>query len=215
VLPNAWDAASARLFENAGFPAIATTSAGIAYALGHADQQRIGMTEMTDAVARIAAAVKVPVTADIESGYGDVAKTVRSMLDASAVGINLEDATHGPGDTLYPLAEQVGRLREARQAAQSKGIPLVINARTDVYLLAPEPGPDLLYEGIARLNAYGEAGADCLFAPGVADRLRIEALAKALRGPLNVLAGKGTPPLAEESRDSASARARCARRWDS
>jgi 2-methylisocitrate lyase-like PEP mutase family enzyme len=197
VLPNAWDVASARIFEEAGFPAIATTSAGIAYSLGHADQQRIGPAEMAAAVARIAAGVRVPVTADVEAGYGDVAGTVKAILEAGAAGMNLEDATHEPGRGLFPLEEQVERIRAARRAADARGVPLVINARTDVFLLSKDPSAEPVTEAIHRLNAYREAGADCLFAPGVTDRLRIEALARAVKGPLNVLAGEGTPPVAE------------------
>lgn len=197
VLPNAWDAASARVFEEAGFPAIATTSAGIAAAKGYPDKQRISRDEMAESVARIVKAVKVPVTADMEAGYGDVAGTVAAVIDAGAVGMNLEDATHHPGKGMVPVDEQAERIREARRAAESKGVALVINARTDVFLLAPEPGVEQVFEAIARLKAYREAGADCLFAPGVTDRLRIEALVKAVRGPLNVLAGAGTPPVGE------------------
>ncbi|MBV8881151.1 MAG: isocitrate lyase/phosphoenolpyruvate mutase family protein [Planctomycetaceae bacterium] len=197
VLPNAWDAASARLFEDAGFPAIATTSAGIAWSLGHADKQKLGRAEMADAVARIARAVRIPVSADVEAGYGDVAATVNAMIDAGAVGMNLEDATHHAGKPMFPVDEQKDRIREARRAAEARKIPLVINARTDLFLLAADPGAEPVYEAIELLNAYREAGADCLFAPGIADRLRIEALAKALRGPLNVLAGAGTPSVAE------------------
>ena len=197
VLPNAWDAASARLFEEAGFPAIATTSAGIAWALGAPDKQKISRDRMADAVARIVKAVKVPVTADMEAGYGDVAATVTAVIDAGAVGMNLEDATHHAGRPLVPVDEQVARIKEARRAAESKGVALVLNARTDVFLLAAEAGVEQVFEAIGRLNAYREAGADCLFAPGVTDKLRIEALAKAVRGPLNVLAGPGTPPVEE------------------
>lgn len=196
VLPNAWDAASARIFEEAGFPAIATTSAGIAWARGYPDQQRISRDEMADAVARIVRAVHVPVTADMEAGYGDVAATVNAVVDAGAVGLNLEDATHR-GRALFPVDEQVDRLRQARRAAEAKGVALVINARTDLLMLAAEPGVEQIFLAIERLNAYREAGADCLFAPGVTDKLRIEALAKAVRGPLNILAGPGTPPVAE------------------
>jgi 2-methylisocitrate lyase-like PEP mutase family enzyme len=197
VLPNAWDVASARIFEEAGFPAIATTSAGIAYSLGYPDRQRIDPAEMAAAVARIAAGVRVPVTADMEAGYGDVATTVKAVLDAGAVGMNLEDATHGPGGGLLPVEEQVDRIRAARRSADARGVALVINARTDVFLLSENTAAEPVVEAIHRLNAYREAGADCLFAPGVTDRLRLSALARAVRGPLNVLAGDGMPPVSE------------------
>jgi 2-methylisocitrate lyase-like PEP mutase family enzyme len=197
VLPNAWDAASARVFEEAGFPALATTSAGIAYSRGYPDQQRIGLAEMAEAVGRIVSAVRVPVTADMEAGYGDVAAAVNAVIDAGAVGMNLEDGLPGSAPGLLPVEEQVERIRAARRAADARGIPLVINARTDVLLASSDPSPERIAEAIRRLNAYRKAGADCLFAPGVTDRRRIEALARALAGPLNVLAGKGTPPVAE------------------
>jgi 2-methylisocitrate lyase-like PEP mutase family enzyme len=197
VLPNAWDAASARIFEDAGFPAIATTSAGIAFAQGYPDMQRIGREEMADAVARIVRAVRVPVTADMEAGYGDVAATVHAVLDAGAVGMNLEDADYGAGTALVPVEEQAARIREARRAAESRGIPLVINARTDVVLRAAQAGAEEIAEAIERLTAYRTAGADCLFAPGVTDRSQIGALVKAVGAPLNILAGAGTPPVSE------------------
>jgi len=194
LLPNAWDVASARIFEEAGFPALATTSAGIAYSLGHPDGQRIAAADMAAVVRRIAAAVRIPVTADMEAGYGDVAATVNAALDAGAVGMNLED---GAERGLLPIAEQAERIRTARSAADARGIPMVINARTDVFLLSDDPSAGPVDEAIRRLNAYREAGADSLFAPGVTDAPRIGALARALKGPLNVLAGKGTPPAGE------------------
>jgi 2-methylisocitrate lyase-like PEP mutase family enzyme len=137
LLPNAWDIASARLFEEAGFPAIATTSAGIAFANGYPDGQQISRDEMLQAIARIAAAVQVPVTADIEAGYGpkpeDVATTIRGVIAAGAVGVNLEDNT-GRFQSLYTIEEQVERLAAARETATDAGLALVINARTDTYL---------------------------------------------------------------------------------
>jgi predicted thioesterase len=139
VLPNAWDVASARLLEEAGFGAIATTSAGIAFTLGYPDGQRISREEMLAVVGRIAAAVKVPVTADVEAGYGDrpedAARTARDVIEAGAVGMNLEDGTDDPQHPLSDLALQVERLAAVQEAARSAGVPVVLNARTDVYLL--------------------------------------------------------------------------------
>ena|SRR5688572_15352306 len=129
VLPNAWDVASARIFEEAGFPAIGTTSAGIAYSLGYADRERISREEMAGAVRRIAEAVRVPVTADVEAGYGgraaDVSETVAAMLEAGAVGINLEDATHSRKHPMFATDVQVGRIRAAREAALAAKIPKI------------------------------------------------------------------------------------------
>jgi len=113
------------------------------------------------------------------------------------VGRNLEDATHEPGRALFAAQEQIERIRAARKAAEAHGIPLGINARTDVFLLSDDPSGEPVAEAIRRWNAYREAGADCLFAPGITDALRIEALARAVRAPLNILAGKGTPPVAD------------------
>jgi 2-methylisocitrate lyase-like PEP mutase family enzyme len=201
VLPNAWDVASARIFEDAGFPAIATTSAGIAYALGYADKERITRSEMAGAVRRIAEAVRVPVTADVEAGYGrrasDVAETVQAILEAGAAGMNLEDATHEEKRPLFDLDAQVERIQAARKAADGAGIPIVINARTDVFITAAGPEEQRMEEAIRRANAYRDAGADCLFVPGVSDAARIRALAKGIRGPLNILAGPGVPPAPE------------------
>lgn len=201
VLANAWDAASARIFEEAGFPAIATTSAGIAFAHGYADRERIPRLEMAQAIRRIAESVRVPVTADVEAGYGgratDVAETVLAILEAGAVGMNLEDATHSEKKPLFEAAAQADRIRAARAAAAEAGVPLVLNARTDVFLTAACPEERRLDETLRRANLYLEAGADCIFVPGVSDRERIGALVKGIRGPLNILAGPGVPPVSE------------------
>jgi 2-methylisocitrate lyase-like PEP mutase family enzyme len=195
VLPNAWDAATARVFGAAGFQAIASTSAGIAYAAGYPDGERITRSEMLEAVRRIAAAVDVPVTADMEAGYGETTAaaeaTAQGVLAAGAIGLNLEDASAG---RLLEIAAHSARVRAVRRVAEDAGVPLVINARTDVYLLqagAPETRFD---EAVRRANAYREAGADCLFVPGVRDGETIGRLVEAIHGPINVLAGPGTPP---------------------
>jgi len=200
VLPNAWDVASARIFEEAGFPAIGTTSAGIAYSLGYSDRERISREEMAAAIRRIAEAVRIPVTADVEAGYGgrtsDIVETVQSALEAGAIGVNLEDATHNRKKALFDVEVQVDRIHAARSAAKKAGIPMVINARTDVFLLSGGSEVDRLDAVILRAGAYHRAGADCLFVPGVADRSLIKVLASSLPGPLNILAGLGTPSVA-------------------
>jgi 2-methylisocitrate lyase-like PEP mutase family enzyme len=207
VLPNAWDAATARVFEAAGFQALATTSAGIAYAAGYPDGERIGRDEMLEAVRRIAAAVRVPVTADMEAGYGDgvaaAEATAQGVLAAGAIGLNLEDAR---GGRLLDIADQAARVRAIRRVAVEAGVPLVINARTDVYLVQasrPETrgaAVPLFDEAVRRVNAYREAGADCLFIPGVRDAATIGSLAGAIRGPINILAVAGTPAVSELQR---------------
>jgi 2-methylisocitrate lyase-like PEP mutase family enzyme len=200
VLPNAWDVASARIFEEAGFPALATTSAGIAYSLGYSDRERISREEMTSAVRRIVEAVRTPVSADVEAGYGgrtsDVVETIDAMIEAGAIGVNLEDATHNRKKALFDVAVQEDRLHAARTAAKKAGVPIVINARTDVFLLSVGSEAERLDEVLLRANTYHRAGADCIFVPGVSDRSVLEALVAGIPCPLNILAGPGTPPVA-------------------
>jgi 2-methylisocitrate lyase-like PEP mutase family enzyme len=201
ILPNAWDVASARIFEDAGFPAIATTSAGIAFSLGHPDGQRIPREEMMARIARIARAVNVPVTADIESGYGptpeDVARTARELIDAGVIGMNLEDASGRPDQPLSSLELALEKIKAARETSLHMQAQIVVNARTDVFLL-PGGNPDADYsEGLRRLLAFRDAGADCVFAPGLKDAETIGKLAKAVECPLNVLAGPGSPSIPE------------------
>jgi len=201
VLANAWDAASARLIEAAGAPAIASSSAGVAFALGYPDGQRIARAEMLDMVRRIARVVRVPVTADVEAGYGTTAQaaaeTARGVAAAGAVGMNLEDADEG---RLLPLEVQVERVRAARAAGESAGVPLVINARTDVFGAEEIPSAQRPAEAVRRANAYLAAGADCAFVPFVTDRDLIGRLAREIEGPLNVLATPDSPPVAELER---------------
>jgi 2-methylisocitrate lyase-like PEP mutase family enzyme len=203
VLPNVWDAVSARLFERAGFGALATTSAGVAFTLGYPDGERISRAEMVAAVRRIASRVAVPVTADMEAGYGprpeDVGETVRETIAAGAVGMNLEDGDP-TGNGLFELERQVERVRAAREAAETTGVPFTLNARTDVFLARVGEAGGRLGHAVRRLNAYREAGASCLFAPGVTDAATIAALVRELSGPLNVLAVRGTPTIAELKR---------------
>lgn len=201
LLPNAWDVASARIFEEAGFPAIATTSAGIAFSLGYPDGQRISREEMIARIGRIVRAVKVPVTADIEWGYGstaeDVARTTREVIEAGAVGVNLEDATGRADQPLLTLERAVEKIRAARETAAQLRVPIVLNARTDIYLL-PGGNPDADFqEAVRRLVAFRDAGADCVFAPGLKDADTIGRLVTSVQCPLNILAGPGTPPIAE------------------
>jgi len=196
LLPNAWDVASARIFEAAGFAAIATTSAGIAASLGYPDGEYISRDEMLEVVARITRAVSVPVTADVESGYGDALETARAVVEAGAVGMNLEDTRAEAGDSLTDLAIQTAVIRELT-ALQ---LPLVINARTDVFLAEIGEAETRLSRTLERLNAFRDAGADCLFAPGVSDPKTISLLAQDVRGPLNILATQGTPDARELQR---------------
>lgn len=203
VLPNAWDAMSARLIEEAGARAIATTSAGVAWALGRTDGEGLTRDQMVNAVERITRVVRVPVTADVERGYGDgtpadAAETVVRVIGAGAVGINLEDAPGRDGATLVEVDEQVARIAAAREAASREGVALFINARVDTYLAqagAPEGRFD---ETVRRARAYTAAGADGVFVPGVADAETIRALAASVGAPLNVMAGRGAGPTIPE-----------------
>ena len=201
VLPNAWDVASARIFEDAGFGAIATTSAGIAFSLGYPDGQKIARDEMLARVTRIARAVNVPVTADVESGYGsrpeDAARTAREVIEEGGVGMNLEDSTGDPVNPLVDLSLQVEKIRAVREAALKTGVLLVLNARTDVFLLKIGVEEKRYDEVVRRLVAFRDAGAECVFAPGLSDAKIIERLAKDVKCPLNILAGPGFPSVPE------------------
>lgn len=201
VLPNAWDAGSARIFVEAGFTALATTSAGIAFSLGYPDGEKISRDEMLGAVARITRRVSVPITADLEAGYGlapeAVAETARRAMDAGAVGMNLEDRIEEKNLIDFKLA--VDRVRAARAAADATGggIPFVLNARTDVFE-APEISRDRrVAEAVRRGNAFHEAGATSVFVPFVGDRGTIEQLVQQIRAPVNVLGTPNAPTLKE------------------
>jgi 2-methylisocitrate lyase-like PEP mutase family enzyme len=200
VLPNAWDVVSARLVEQAGFPAIATSSAAIAWSLGYEDGQRIAREEMLAVAARIARAVRVPVSADLEAGYGDAGATVDAALAAGIVGMNLEDGTGHAESPLLEVATAAERVRSARAAADRAGVPFFINARTDVFLRRVGEESTRLARAIERARAYREAGADGIFVPGVDDAETIRALARGIDAPLNVLARVTTPSVAELAR---------------
>jgi 2-methylisocitrate lyase-like PEP mutase family enzyme len=201
ALANAWDAASARILEEAGHPAIATSSAAVAFSLGYPDGQRISRDQMLGAVARIARAVRVPVTADMESGYGTTAKdmmeTAKAVIAAGAIGMNLEDVTGDDESSLVEISLQQEKISAIREASSSLGVPLVLNARTDIYLMPIGEASTRLERTVERLRAYRQAGADCVFAPGISDRDTIAKLVKAIAAPLNILASANCPPLAE------------------
>ncbi|WP_018352695.1 isocitrate lyase/PEP mutase family protein [Longispora albida] len=194
ALPNAWDVASARIVEDAGAAAVATTSAGVSWSLGTRDGGNLSRDRAIDLIARIAAAVSVPVTADIEAGYADnpagVAGTIRAVIEAGAAGVNIEDTI---AYQQLPIAEQCERLAAARAAA---GDELFINARIDNFLLGFGEPENRLAETIERATAFTAAGADGIFVPGVVDTETITALAEAVTVPLNVLAGPGAPDVA-------------------
>jgi 2-methylisocitrate lyase-like PEP mutase family enzyme len=204
ILPNAWDVVSARIVEELGFPAIATTSAGIAFSLGYPDGEEISRDEMFGVVARIARAVDLPVSADAEAGYGltpgEMTETARALVEAGAVGMNFEDiAVSGDGE-LVGIDLQVEKIAALREASASASVPLVINARTDIFLKSIGPAETRFERAVERLRAYRKAGADCLFAPGMKDAGEIGKLVKTVEGPVNILLLPGGPSLAELKR---------------
>jgi 2-methylisocitrate lyase-like PEP mutase family enzyme len=200
LLPNAWDVASAVIIASAGAKAIATTSAGVAWSLGVRDAADLGPHRAAAVIGRITAAVKVPVSADIEAGYGPdpdaVAATVTAVIRAGAVGVNLEDRSGQDGAPLLGPAEQAERLAAARAAADRLAMPLWINARTDVFLAGAGPEAERVEAVLERAAAYAAAGADSLFIPGLTD---LAAIAKLAVGPLpvGVMVWAGAPTVAE------------------
>jgi 2-methylisocitrate lyase-like PEP mutase family enzyme len=186
LLVNAWDPPSARRLAHDGYPAIATTSAGVAEALGYEDGNVTPPDEMLGAVARITAAVDVPVTADLEAGYGlEPGELVTGLLGAGAVGLNFEDTDHETG-TLTDAEGQAERLAAIKQAGRDAGVDVVLNARVDVFLRGGE-----VDEAIRRGQLYAKAGADCVYPIGVRGRDPIRRLVEEVGAPINILAVPG------------------------
>ena len=200
LLLNAWDAASAVVIARAGARAIASSSAAAANALGYADGQQLTREQMLGAVAAIAGAVDLPVTADMEAGYGDepeaAAATARGVVEVGAVGLNMEDLSDGDED-LLPIERFIAKIAAVRAVGDETGIPLVLNARTDVFLGQVGDPATRLERAVERGRAYLAAGADCIFVPGVIDPGVITALVQGIDGPVSVLAVPGSPPLTE------------------
>lgn len=196
VLVNVWDVLGARIIEELGFPAVATSSASLAWAHGYADGEKIPLDEVLAATKAIVQRVNVPVTADLEAGYGpsadDAAKAARGAIASGAVGLNFEDV-NSAGE-FFDQTAQVARVKAVVDAGKGAGVPLVLNARTDAFLAGLGPDDDWrLRESIARGNAYLEAGADCIFVPGVDDEATIEKLVAGIHGKISVLGGFGSP----------------------
>ena len=193
VLPNAWDAASAALMEDAGAQAVATSSAAVAWAHGYADGDLLPVPTLLAAIGEIARVLKVPLTADIEGGYSDdlqtLAETVKGVIGAGAVGINLEDGARAPD-------LHARKIEAARKAAGQAGVALFVNARTDVYLRGLAEGDAALAETLRRAELYRAAGADGIFVPGPTDEALLGTLARDIALPLNVM-GRGGAPSAE------------------
>lgn len=201
LLPNAWDAMSARVFVEVGFDAIATTSGGLAWSLGYADGEQAPWVEVVAATARIVRVAQVPVTADIEAGYGAtpdaVMRSVTEIIRAGAVGVNLEDGTPRGTAPIRNIADAADRIRAAREAARAAAVPIVINARTDLYLRNIGDDVSRFEETVERGKAYLTAGADCVYPIGLRDPATIGRLVKALQAPINIMVRAGVPSVAE------------------
>ena len=201
LLPNAWDALSARILAQTGFPAIATTSGGVSWAIGYADGEAAPWDEVVAATRRIVRSVSIPVTADIEAGFGDtpdlVAKSVADIIEAGAVGINLEDGIPNSTTPIRPIADAAERIRAAREAARVAGVPIVMNARTDLYLRNIGEPAAQFDESVERGLAYLSAGADCFYPITLRDKETIGRLVKAVAAPININVRAGLPSVAE------------------
>jgi 2-methylisocitrate lyase-like PEP mutase family enzyme len=200
ILPNAWDVPSARVFENAGFPAVATSSAGLMVSLGYPDGEVMDRDEFISAVRRIAEVLLVPLSVDIVAGFGKTTKevltTVKAILRAGGIGINIEDFVHAT-KKLYPIERQVENVRGIRKLGDTVGIPLVINARTDALRFGTGDEESKFAEAVRRAIAYRDAGADCVYPMGLIDAVSIRRFLKELDFPINVMVRKGLPPITE------------------
>lgn len=198
VLPNVWDAVTAREVERAGFAAIATSSSAVADSLGYADGDSAPPAEILAAVRRISGSVGLPVTADLEAGYGlPAGELVAGLLESGAVGLNLEDTDHSTGG-LRDVGWQAERIAAVRAAADRAGVGIVINARIDVFLgqLAGQPlSEEQVEAGVRRAESYLDAGADCVYPIGLADEAAISTFVAAAKGAVNVLRRPGAPEL--------------------
>jgi 2-methylisocitrate lyase-like PEP mutase family enzyme len=196
VLPNAWDVASAVLVEELGFPAVATSSAAVAACLGVSDDDSMGADAALGAVKRMSAVLRVPLTADLERGYGlSPTELVRRLIEVGAVGCNIEDSDHHGPDALVDIDTQAEYLAGLRSAANESGVPVVLNARVDVWLRRRAGPSELLAEGVRRARAYLEAGADCVYPIMLSDHDTIRAFVEMVEGPVNVLLGPDAPDL--------------------
>ena len=200
VLPNVWDVASARLFEESGFPAIATSSAGMMVSLGYPDGEEIDRSVFVAAIARIGSALMAPLSVDVVSGFGEtpdqVVTTVREVVRAGAVGVNIEDFLPA-AKKLFPIEKQVEKIKAVRSLGESLEIPIVINARTDALRYAEGDEAARLKEAIRRAMAFKDAGADCVYPMGLVDPASISKFVKSLNFPTNVMIRKGLPPIKE------------------
>ena len=197
VLPNVWNPIGARVLQAKGYPAVATASAALSASLGYADGERLSRTTLVEFLARIASSVDVPVTADIEAGYGAsldaLRETIRQVLAAGIVGINLEDSLE-EGAPLRPIAEQCARLAAVREVAAQQQVHLVINARVDSFFAISDKAA-ALQDAVVRAQAYVEAGADSIYPIGPGDEATVRQLRAQIQAPINILATPSAAPL--------------------
>src|SRR2546428_4088694 len=203
ILPNAWDVPSARVFENEGFPAVATSSSGLMVSLGYPDGEVIGCNEFVSAVERIAKVVSVPLSVDIVAGFGktteEVVATVKAILRAGGIGVNIEDFAHS-SKKLFPAERQVENVKAIRRLGDTVGVPLVINARTDALRFGTGDDEAKFDEAARRAIAYRDAGADCVYPMGLTEAVSIKRFVKELDFPINVMVRKGLPGVNELER---------------
>ena len=203
ILPNAWDVPSARIFENEGFPAVATSSAGLMVSMGYPDGEVIDRDELVSAIRRIGRVLSVPLSVDIVAGFGRTTKevlvTVKAILKAGGVGINIEDFAHAT-KKLYPIEREVENVKAVRKLGNTVGIPVVINARTDALRFGPEDEEARFREAVRRAIAYRDAGADCVYPMGLTEAASIGRFVKELDFPTNVMVRKGLPTVVELER---------------
>ena len=205
ILPNAWDVVTARVFEDAGFPAVATSSGGVSTSLGYPDGQNISRSEMLGVVGRMAHALNIPLSADLEAGYGDSDEEMdalaQGLIEAGAVGLNLEDSTRNPKMPLQEIGVQCRKIRALRRACEARapGVHLFINARTDAFRVISEKNA-AVEEAVMRGRAYVEAGADCIFLFGASDGGAISEVVGHIGSPVNVILGPRSPNLDELER---------------
>jgi 2-methylisocitrate lyase-like PEP mutase family enzyme len=196
IMANCWDAGSAKVVVEAGYPAVATTSSGVSVALGWADGEHTPPEEMFAAVGRITRAIEVPLSADLEGGYRLAPDDfVRRMLEAGAVGCNLEDTNHAGGEPLKDPSQHADYLRQVKAAGRAQGVDIVLNARVDVFIRQVGEPSERVQLAIERGKRYLDAGADCIFPFGVRDEAAIAALVEGIPGPVNIFAAPEAPPL--------------------
>ncbi|TMI64044.1 isocitrate lyase/phosphoenolpyruvate mutase family protein [Candidatus Bathyarchaeota archaeon] len=203
ILPNAWDVPSARVFEDEGFPAVATSSAGLMVSLGYPDGEVMGRPEFMSAVERIARVLSVPLSVDIVAGFGkttkEVVATVKAILKAGGIGINIEDFAHAT-KKLFPVERNVENVKAIRRLGDAVGVPLVINARTDALRFGTGDDEAKFEEAVRRATAYRDAGADCVYPMGLTEAGSISRFVKELDFPINVMVRKGLPPVSHLER---------------